>query len=155
MPPEEIVFVLFRIAGSLFVFAWPFAGALIAMATDFSDLFLMDALGGIRNYQVLDKWCDQVYLGAFLLVALRWPRPQRLTAIVLSSYRLIGFVLFELTHVREVLVAFPNVFEFWFVLVAGRTHFPPRLAAFAANDRVVLLPLLVVKEIQEFALHWF
>src|SRR5438093_3479002 len=113
MTPEEIVFVLFRVAGSLFVFAWPFAGALIAMAVDLSDLFLMDATGGIRNYQSLDKWCDQVYLGAFLVVALRWPHPQRLTALCLYSYRLVGFVLFELTQAREVLVAFPNVFEFW------------------------------------------
>src|SRR5262245_37156136 len=116
------------------------------MLTDFSDLFLMDAIGGIHNYQALDKWCDQVYLGAFLIGALRWPRTARLVSIALYFYRLAGFVAFELTQSRWVLVAFPNLFEFWFVFVAGRRYLPPSLARLTTDGRIALVPLLAVKE---------
>jgi len=152
---QEGIFVLYRVLGSLPVLRWPFAGAIIAMLVDLCDLFLMDWLGGIRNYQALDKWCDQVYLAAFLVVALRWPRPQRTVAAGLYAYRLVGFGLFELTQSRAVLVLFPNLFEFWFVFVASLKHWRKD---YAFNNRSILLalvPLLLLKESQELVLHWF
>ena len=155
MTRQEVLFVLYRVAGSLPVLRWPFAGGILALLVDLCDLFLMDAFGGISNYQALDKWCDQVYLAAFLVVALRWPRPQRLISIGLYGYRLVGFGLFELTQSRAVLVFFPNLFEFWFLFVASLPHWRP---GYALNRRTILtalLPLLFLKEAQELVLHWF
>jgi hypothetical protein len=53
------------------VLRWAFAGALIAIAVDFSDLFWMGVLdlGGLQNYQTFDKWADVVYMLTFLWVA--------------------------------------------------------------------------------------
>jgi hypothetical protein len=125
MTTEEIIIAAVRVLGSLPVLAWPFPGAIIAILTDLSDLFLRDALhlGGVRNYQTFDKWLDQVYMLTFLVVALRWQGTPRNIAVILYAYRLVGFVAFEVTEERDVLLAFPNVFEYWFVFVAAIKHF--------------------------------
>jgi hypothetical protein len=151
---EVIVIATIRIAGSLPVLRWPLLGGLLAILIDLSDLLLMGVLdlGGVPDYQSLDKWLDQVYLALFLVVALRWTNPARTISIALYVYRLIGFVLFELTGQRALLLVFPNVFEFWFIFVA-----------FVGDERIArwsrvqlgaaLVVLTVFKEIQEWALH--
>lgn len=142
-----------RVAGALPVLRWPLAGALIAIAVDFSDLFLMDWLGGIPDYQSFDKACDLAYMFTFLVVALRWSGLERGVAVFLFFFRMVGDALFELTQARPILFVFPNVFEFWFVFVAALHHFAPRatLTARAAASWLVLL--LVAKEGQEYFLH--
>jgi hypothetical protein len=156
MTLEVFVIAGVRIAGSLPVLRWPLAGAILALLVDLSDLLLMDALdlGGVPDYQRLDKILDLVYMIAFLVVALRWTGLDRAVAVVLFGWRMIGFVAFELTGERALLLLFPNVFESWFLLVA-LLHLkwdpvpwtPARLSA-------ALGLLLVLKEVQEWALHW-
>ena len=154
MTTEILVIAVIRIAGSLPVLRWPLAGGVLAILVDLSDLLLRDALdlGGVGDYQSLDKWLDQVYLGAFLIVALRWSGPARSIAVALYAYRLVGFVLFELTGERALLLVFPNVFELWFLLVAAAGA--ARVAGWShARLAVVLLALTAVKEVQEWAIH--
>ena len=174
MTTEEIIIAVFRVVGSLPVLAFPFPGAILAMLVDLSDLFLMNLLdeGGVSDYQEFDKWLDQVYMVTFLIVALRWQGTPRNIAVGLFAYRLIGFVTFELSQERDVLIFFPNLFEFWFVFVAGakflrlderwrgeshlRGLVPFRYTRWQLA--AVLPVLLSVKLLQEFALHvgrWF
>jgi hypothetical protein len=179
MTTEEIIIAIVRILGSLPVLAWPFPGAIIAMLTDFSDLFLMNLLhlGGVHHYQSYDKWLDQVYMLTFLIVALRWQPTPRNIAVALYAYRLAGFAAFEATGERDLLIAFPNLFEFWFVFVAGLKHFhleavtggtvtvgqgpsPDRhfagLLPFRYDRRqlAIVLPVLLAAKLgQEFTLH--
>lgn len=167
MTTEEIIIAIVRVLGSLPVLAWPFPGAIIAILTDFSDLFLKDALhlGGVRDYQSFDKWLDQVYMLTFLAVALRWQGAPRTIAVILYVYRLAGFAAFEVTGERDVLLAFPNVFEFWFVFVAALKHFhweepgPERAAGlipyrYTPRQLALVLPvLLAAKLAQEYSLH--
>ena len=125
---EALVIALIRVAGSLPVLRWAFVGGLIAVFIDLSDLFwrqLID-LGGISNYQEWDKWVDQVYILLFLVVAWRWTGLERNIALGLFAYRLVGFVAFLGGAGREILIFFPNVFEFWFLYVASRPHWPAR-----------------------------
>lgn len=154
MTLEILVIAAIRIAGSLPVLRWPLAGGLLAVLVDLSDLLLRDVLdlGGVGDYQSLDKWLDQVYLGAFLIVAMRWADPARSIAVALFAYRLVGFALFELTGERMLLLLFPNVFELWFLLVAAAGA--DRVAGWSsARIAVVLLALTAVKELQEWAIH--
>ena len=154
MTPEIFVIAAIRIAGSLPVLRWPLAGGLLAILVDLSDLLLRDALdlGGVGDYQSLDKWLDQVYLATFLIVALRWTDPARSIAVALYAFRLVGFVLFELTGERALLLVFPNVFELWFLLVAAVG--PARVAGWSGTRlALVLLALTAVKEVQEWAIH--
>jgi hypothetical protein len=152
--PEILIIVVVRVVGSLPVLRWPLAGGLLAIIIDLSDLLLRDTLdlGGVGDYQTLDKWLDQVYLALFLVVTLRWRGPARTIGVALYAWRLIGFVLFELTGARELLLWFPNVFEFWFIACAALG--PARIAAWPrAWVAVLLLVLILAKEVQEWALH--
>jgi hypothetical protein len=155
MTLEQLVIGLIRVAGSLPVLRWAFAGALIAIVVDFSDLFFMGVLdlGGLRNYQAFDKWLDVVYMLTFLWVANKWVGPERTIALALFGFRMIGFVAFELTQERFILLAFPNVFEFWFVFVAIRLHYWPKYQM--TQRRIVkwLLVVLILKMGQEWVLH--
>ena len=187
MSTEELIIAVVRIAGSLLVLRWAFVGGVVAILVDLSDLFMMNLLelGGVSSYQSFDKWLDQVYMAGFLIAALRWPDPARAVAVALFALRLVGFVAFELTGAREVLVAFPNLFEFWFLFVAYLTPNPLSVGGEGASGRrglggssrttlvsrrtlhghrfiftsrnvvLALALLLVVKETQELAIHWF
>lgn len=151
---QVVVFVLYRIATALPVLRWPLAGALIAIIGDFCDLFLMDAIGGIADYQRLDKLCDLAYMATFLVVALRWHGIERPIAVALFAFRMIGEVVFELTNERLVLLAFPNVFEFWFIAVAAWHHYRPGAILKPRPTAVALAALLLGKEAQEYFLHY-
>ena len=126
---EAIVIALIRVAGSLPVLRWAFVGGLIAVFIDLSDLFLRQAidLGGLDNYQEWDKWVDQVYIWFFLVVALRWSGWERRIAIGLFTWRFAGFLTFLALgdeQGRDLLIYFPHIFEFWFLFVAARPHWP-------------------------------
>jgi len=152
---EVLVIAAVRIVGSLPVLRWPLAGGILAILVDLSDLLLRDTLdlGGVPDYQSLDKWLDQVYMAAFLIVALRWTGTERRIAVGLYAYRLVGFVLFELSHERALLLLFPNVFEFWFLTVAALHRFRPSFAWRGASLAVGLVVLTGLKELQEWAIH--
>jgi hypothetical protein len=144
-----------RVLGSLPVLRWPFAGGVLAILVDLVDLVLLDWLDPLAfdRYQAFDKYLDQVYMAAFLVVALRWRGTERTVAIALYLYRLLGFVAFELTGERFVLLVFPNVFEVWFLVVAA-LHARGRRPAWTPAQLVAVLGLsLAVKELQEWALH--
>ena len=154
MTAEILVIALIRIAGSLPVLRWPLAGGILAVLVDLSDLLLRDVLdlGGVGDYQSVDKWLDQVYLATFLIVALRWAGWPRRIAVGLYAFRLIGFVAFELTGERAVLLLFPNVFELWFLLVAALGA--DRVATWTASRYALsVLLLTAAKEVQEWAIH--
>jgi hypothetical protein len=148
-----VVIALYRVAGALPVLRWPFAGALVALLTDFGDLFLMDWLGGISDYQRFDKVCDLAYMVTFTVIALRWRPLERNVALALLALRLLGDMLFELTGARAVLFAFPNLFEFWFIFVAARDRFRPSLQIDGRVAMIALPALLAAKELQEWLLH--
>jgi hypothetical protein len=157
MTLEEVIISIARILGSLLVFKWAFVGGVIALIVDLSDLFMMNLLrlGGVRNYQSLDKWLDQVYMAAFLIVAVtRWSGPARNVAIVLYAYRMVGFVMFEVTEWRPGLLFFPNVFEFWFLFVASLPHWWPRLRFNRTTVALSLAVLTPLKLGQEYVIHW-
>jgi hypothetical protein len=150
------IIALVRVLGSLPVLRWPFFGGLFALLVDQSDLFLMNLLdlGGVDDYQTFDKYLDQVYLAAFLIVALRWPGPERLVAVVLYAYRFAGFLAFELTEERTVLLIFPNFFEYWFLLIAGLNQFGWRQRIRAPAFVALLCGLIALKLFQEYAIHY-
>jgi hypothetical protein len=153
---EVAVIALYRIVGSLPTLKWPLAGGLLAIFVDLTDLYWMNILdlGGIPDYQLFDKLADQVYLAVFLIVALRWTGPERAISVVLYAFRIVGFVLFELSGDRAVLLVFPNIFEFWFLFIAAFHHFRPAMAWTRLQLGAVLVPLIGAKEVQEWALHW-
>jgi len=153
--PALVAIAVVRVLGSLPVLRWPFAGGLLALLVDLADLVLLDWLDPLAfaHYQSFDKYLDQVYLAAFLVVALRWDGLERNVAVALYLYRLVGFAAFELTGERMLLVLFPNVFEVWFLVIAALHARGRRLTWTAPRLVAVLAAALVAKELQEWALH--
>jgi hypothetical protein len=150
-----VIIAIVRILGSLPVLLWPFPGGVLAVLTDLSDLFLREQLdlGGVKGYQRFDKWLDQVYMLTFLAVALRWEPVPRNIAVGLYAYRLIGFIAFEISGERDLLLLFPNVFEVWFLFVAGVNFFNVRFEYRGTQLAAVAIVLLSVKLLQEYAIH--
>ena len=134
---------------------WTFAGAIIAVLVDFSDLFLRNLLdlGGVPDYQRFDKLLDLIYMGLFLVVASGWSGLARSIAVVLFAFRMIGLAAFEIAGERALLLAFPNIFEFWFLYVAARLHWRPGHVISPKEAAAVLPPLCLAKLFQEYALH--
>ena len=155
MTPEQIIISLIRIAGSLPVLRWAYFGALFAIAVDFSDLFWMSVLdlGGVPSYQNFDKWLDLVYMLAFLYVSVGWNGNDKIISVILFMVRITGLLVFEFTHLRIVLLYFPNIFEFWFLFVAGRKHYYPEYVMNLKTTMIALVVCSVLKFIQEFVLH--
>jgi len=158
---EQLLIGLIRVAGSIPVLRWPFFGALIAIFTDLSDSFWMEVLdlGSLRGYHAFDKRLDLVYMATFLAVSLRWHALERRIAVALFAYRIVGVSAFVVTGQRTLLLAFPNVFEFWFVLIAARDHFATEtflpLGSWTARTAMLWLILLTLaKLVQEYILHF-
>jgi hypothetical protein len=159
--PVVAIVGLYRVAGSLLVLRWPFWGAIAAVVCDLGDLLLFNLFvvyggwEGLADYQAFDKWVDQVYLAAFLVVAIRdfAPLTKRI-AVVLWLFRLVGFAAFELGAMpREALIVFPNLFEFWFIAVAFTMRYRPGFTWTPGRAAAGLAILLAGKLAQEWALH--
>ena len=153
MTLEELIISAVRIFASLIVFKFNFFGAILVILIDFSDLFMMNliTLGGVRNYQFLDKFLDLFYIAYFLIIALRWEKLLRNISILLFVFRILGFVLFEFFQNRLILFIFPNVFEFWFLgitlLFLLKSNITKRKII------IVLVITTLLKMIQEYILH--
>jgi glucose-6-phosphate-specific signal transduction histidine kinase len=155
MTLEMWVILAYRVAGSLPVLRWPLFGGILALVVDSFDIVLRAYLdlGGVRDYHSFDKWADQVYLALFLVVALRWEGPARTIAVALYLFRMVGFIAFEVTGERWVLMLFPNVFEFWFLFVAFTQRY---WRGFRWERRPIALALAVAtaaKLVHEYVVH--
>ena len=95
-------------------------------------------------------------------VAWRWQGTERNVALGLYLFRLAGFVAFEVTQSRTLLLFFPNLFESWYLFIAARRQFglqdamPLSLRRGAGWNRpliVILAALTALKLFQEYAIH--
>ena len=68
-------------------------------------------------------------------------------------FRIFGFVAFEFTESRWVLMLFPNVFEFWFVAIAAQRHWWPEYEFTRWRIVAILAGCTVLKLAQEYILH--
>ena len=159
MTEGELIVIGLRLALPLVILRYPLAGGLAAMLLDTFDVVIIEiiGLGGFgSHYSELDKGLDTYYLSLELIVALRWASPwARWPAIVLFADRALGVVLFEATHTRWLLLAFPNMFENWWLYCVIVQHFLPRLyPRSAATVAVPMVLLLIPKLGQEWLLHY-
>ena len=153
MTTEELIISFVRIFASLVVFKSSFFGAFFVILIDFSDLFMMNllSLGGVRNYQALDKFLDLFYLFFFFLIAIRWNSTLKKISVFLFIFRIFGFLLFEILEERFILFLFPNIFEFWFIGIAFLNQF--KIKVTKNKIIIVLIFSLGLKFIQEYILH--
>tara|TARA_Y100001970_G_scaffold223252_1_gene274825 strand:+ start:887 stop:1414 length:528 start_codon:yes stop_codon:yes gene_type:complete len=151
---EEIIIIIIRILGSIPVIFFPFLGSILAIITDLSDLFLMNFLdlGGVNNYQQLDKTLDLFYMFTFLIVSLRWSGYFKTISIFLFIFRIVGVILFFTFDNRIYLLYFPNFFEFWILfIVVYKKIFSSKISNFAFI--FILITSIFTKIAHEIFIH--
>ena len=155
MTLEEIIIIIFRFIGSFAVFIHPFYGAISVILIDFSDLILMNflKLGGVSNYQTLDKILDLTYMITFLIILLRFNKKERYIGYSLFVYRIIGVIIYEIYQSRLILFIFPNFFEVWIIGISALNLFKTHSRLTKKNIYFLIIPLFVLKIFQEYILH--
>ena len=142
------------------ILRWPFWGALAAIAADAADIVIVEALGAefgsAARYQTFDKLFDLYYLAFEFYASRAWQELlTRRTATILFAWRIAGTIVFELTHVRQVIFFAPNIFENFYLLVAGARQFVPRFRLDSSPKLVLFLLIAgIPKIIQEYIMHF-
>jgi hypothetical protein len=149
--------IVVRLFAALIIFRLPLLGGILSVILDFGDLNFLEKYdpSSLVNYQLYDKMLDFFYLSLEMYVAFRWKNLLLKRALIaLYIYRLIGTVLFEMTNDPFILVIFPNVFEWFFlvVLCLGKLRVKDSLY----SKKVVLtlvIVLFIPKVFHEYLLH--
>lgn len=149
-----------RLLVPLAILRWPFWGMLAAIAGDASDVIIADALGWgfgtAGRYHTFDKIFDLYALAFAYGASFRWPdRLARRTASVLFFWRAAGLAAFELTGVRQAVFFGPNIFENFYLIVAGLRQFLPSFRVNTARRLIIILAIAgIPKIIQEYIMHY-
>lgn len=103
---------------------YPLPAIIACMLLDAADyqifnFFTSLPIESLEGYQGYDKSLDIYYLTIAYVSTLRnWTNPFAFKLDkFLFFYRLVGVVLFELTHLRAILLIFPNTFEYFFIAI--------------------------------------
>ncbi len=137
---------------------YPLPGVLVSLVLDMVDqtIFQLFTDLPLEGYQSYDKALDIYYLTITYLSTLRnW---SNLYAFKLDRflfyYRLIGVAIFELVHLRYLLLIFPNTFEYFFIFYeAVRLKWDPKVLTKSKLIAAAALIWIFVKLPQEYWIH--
>lgn len=154
--------IAIRLIVPLAILRWPFWGMLAAIAADASDVIIRDALGvgeGVfhwTTYHAADKAFDTYALGIGAYAASRWNDVlARRTIMALFLWRLAGVAAFEISGSRQIFLFAPNIFENFYLLVAGLVTFRPGFRISTPRVLIVLFLIAAIPKIaQEYIMHF-
>ena len=136
---------------------YPLPAIVACLILDGVDQTVFQAFGyDPPNYQSYDKAMDVFYLSMAYLATLRnWESmPAFRIGWFLYFYRLVGALLFEVTHARWLLLAFPNVFEYFFIAYETiRSRWRPVQLLLGWWLSAAAVIWVVIKLPQEYWLH--
>lgn len=139
---------------------WPFWGGVAALAADTADSWLLRTFGwdhaNGNNYQLLDKFLDTYYLAFEWTVVLQLREKLLRRALGgLFWWRVLGVVVFEITHIRQVLVFAPNIFEYLYLFTFGARRYKPVLVPSTPKKLMVALAVIgAPKLLLEYIMHF-
>lgn len=147
-----------RLVVPLFIPRYPIPAGLAALVIDGVDQTIFQRFTSLQlaGYQSYDKALDIYYLSIEYLATLRnWAN---LTAFTMSRIlfyvRLVGSLLFEVFHLRALLLLFPNTFEYFFLFYEGvRLRWDPRRMSQATVIGAAFAIWVVIKVPQEYWIH--
>jgi hypothetical protein len=137
---------------------YPLPGIVASLVLDSADQTIFQQFTSLplEGYQGYDKALDIYYLTIAYISTLRnWMNPFAFQVSRLLFYwRLVGVALFELTHLRWLLLIFPNAFEYFFIFYeAYRLRWDPQRMTKKLLLGAVALIWMVIKLPQEYWLH--
>ncbi len=147
-----------RLVLPLAIFRYPLPAILACLVLDGVDQTIFQTFTSLTldGYQGYDKALDVYYLTLAYISTLRNWTSQFAFEIsrFLIYYRLIGVVLFEATQVRELLLIFPNTFEYFFIFYeAVRTRWDPRRLSRRTLIGATAFIWIFIKLPQEWWIH--
>lgn len=155
-----LIVLIIRVLGPLIVFKKPLLGAILGeYFFDQYDVVIWDLTNSVAlaNYTQYDKILDMYFLVILAISVYRqWPKGfARSTGIFFFWYRLLGFVLYELTAKRILFFIFPSFLVLYFI----GYHLSKKLKkrewfVKPSNFIYVLLILITLKMPQEYVLHY-
>ena len=157
---EHLVFL--AVVGGRFVLPlliprWPLPAILGCLVLDAADQTIFQLFGyDPPGYQSYDKAMDIFYLAIAYLATMRnWDSLGAYdVGRFLFFYRLVGAFIFEMTHVRALLLIFPNTFEYFFIAYETvRTSWRTALVSTRAWVLTAAAIWIFVKLPQETWLH--
>lgn len=113
-----IIVILFRLIVPLYILRSPLLGSILAIIADNLDVVILDTLGtkDFGAYNQVDKILDTYFYLIQGYTLLSWKNNlARKTGMFLLGYRIIGVIIYEITHARILLFIFPNVFIFFYM----------------------------------------
>lgn len=149
-----------RLLVPLLIFRWPFWGALLCIAADGLDTFVLEYLPADtieQRYHTFDKFFDLYYLTIeALVVHRRWTDVlARRTGLALYALRLSAVILFELTQIRQLFLVGANVFENFYIYIAGRLEIDASYRIRSVRSLVLILLFVgIPKLFQEYVMHY-
>ena len=137
---------------------YPLPGILASLILDAADQTIFQQFPGIdlAGYQGYDKALDIYYLSiAYISTMRNW---KNMFAFQVSRFlfywRLVGVALFELTHLRPLLLVFPNTFEYFFIFYeAYRLRWDPGKMSKKLVIAAAVLIWILIKLPQEYWIH--
>ncbi len=152
------IMIFIRLIPTLIIFKWNILRSFLFMFLDGIDYFFFKSYSGSfseSTYHSLDKIFDQYYFTVQLIVILKqWDSgPFKKTSIYMYLYRLLGFVLFEITKLRYLLVIFTNIFEYFFDVILLCEKIFVKFKNNWKNTFLITLLLIPFKLFQELYVH--
>lgn len=143
----------------LLIFRWQFVGGLLCILADASDSILQDALGAeplAGHYHIVDKSFDTYYLLVEAIVAYRWLDPlARWGAVALFVLRACAVGFYELTEIRQTFFFGPNIFENFYLFVAGMRSIDPAFRIGSWRQLTLIIVCVgAPKVLQEYVMHY-
>jgi hypothetical protein len=137
---------------------YPVPGILASLVLDGVDQTLFQQFTSLtlEGYQGYDKALDIYYLAIAYISTLRnWANHFAFqVSRFLFYWRLVGVALFELTHLRPLLLIFPNTFEYFFIFYeVYRLRWDPKRMTKKLLIGAAALIWIVIKLPQEYWIH--
>jgi hypothetical protein len=137
---------------------YPLPGIIASLILDGVDQTIFQQFPGLNleGYQGYDKALDIYYLAiAYITTFRNWSnRFAFQVSRFLFYWRLVGVVLFELTHLRWLLLVFPNTFEYFFIFYeAYRLRWDPVRMSRKMVIGAAAAIWIVIKLPQEYWIH--
>ncbi len=151
--------IIVRLLAPLLIWKWQFVGALVAIVADNLDVVVWDVMGVEKlsqYYNPIDKALDMwIYLVAGMVVLTKWKNKRAKKAgVVLLVWRLLGFLIYELTGWRYLLFIFPNLFWTFFVVYTGWMAMTKKDPINSSRRLGLLLLVLAIPKLaQEYLFH--
>ncbi len=157
---QFVIIALIRLLVPLVIFRWRFWGVILSIAADASDVMIMEKFGfgpfTGQVYNGYDKLFDIYNLFIEFLVVLKWSNPlAKKTGIFLFAWRMIGAAIYEITNTRAMLFWAPNIFEYFYLAVAGLEKYAPRFKLDSVKKLIIILLIVGIPNIaKEYYMHY-